>query len=264
MIAFGRALRVDLRRAICSKVFILSAVLLLLWQFMNCINILPSAYFWSESNTVSMVYVLNFAVTDTSAFAPLLLPIGAVPYACSFLTDRESGFEAQAVERVGTRTYGVSKVVSTAVSSFLAVTAAIVLFLGILYLGGMQELPKYPLGNSQYYALVDEGHVYLFYLVRTVITGLGAALAGVVSMTISAFVANAYVALLAPLLIYYAYWVVQSMIPHSGWFSLYAVLFGQPITHAGLSFLWSVVFLLTLIVLCGRLFLWRLRKEQGE
>ena len=71
-------------------------------------------------------------------------------------------------------------------------------------------------------------------------------------------------ALLAPLLIYYAYWVVQSMIPHSGWFSLYAVLFGQPISHAGLSFLWSVVFLLTLIVLCGRLFLWRLRKEQGE
>lgn len=46
--------------------------------------------------------------------------------------------------------------VSTGLSAFLAAAVAIVLFIAILYLGGMAEFPFYPLDNSLYY-LKHEG-----------------------------------------------------------------------------------------------------------
>ena len=261
MRAFGRALRVDLRRAILAKSFFLAILLFLAWQFLNCTGIMPSTFFWSNS---SIVYVLAYALTDGAAFAVQLLPIGAVPYAWSFLQDRESGFETQAVERVGARAYGVAKVVSTGLSAFLAAAVAIVLFIAILYLGGMAEFPHHPLDNSLYYSLATEFGVLPYYLAHIVLAGLGAALAAVFALTVSAFVHNAYVALLSPLLVFYAYQILLGFIPNSRLFSLDSILFGQPLPNAGLSLLWAVVYLLTLMALCGRLFLWRIKKEDGR
>lgn len=264
MRAFGRALRVDLRRAVCGKPFFLAVFLFLAWQFLNCTVILPSSFFWTDSSNTNIVYVLAFALTDGTAFAALLLPIGAVPYAWSFLQDRESGFETQAVERVGRRPYGAAKVVSAGLSAFLAAAVAIVLFIAVLYLIGMEEFPWYPLDNSLYYRLAVEWGVYFYYLARIAVTGLGAALAAVFALTVSAFVHNAYVALLSPLLCYYAYQILLGLMPNSRLFSLQFILFNQPLSNAGFSLLWSVAFLLMLTALCGRLFLWRVKKEDGR
>ena len=238
----------------------LTVFLFLAWQWMNCASVMPSTFIFSQN---SIVRILSYALS-MGYFNVLLLPIGAVPYAWSFLQDRESGFETQAVERVGARAYGVAKVVSTGLSAFLAAAVAIVLFIAILYLGGMAEFPHHPLDNSQYYSLATEFGVLPYYLAHIVLAGLGAALAAVFALTVSAFVHNAYVALLSPLLVFYAYQILLGFIPNSRLFSLQLILFEQPLPDAGFSLLWAVVYLLTLMALCGRLFLWRMKKEDGR
>lgn len=260
MRAFGRALRVDLHRAILAKPFFLTIFLVLAWQCLNCFSAIPSTFLLAQSN---IVYVVSCGL-GLGFCNELLLPIGAVSYAWSFLQDRESGFEPQAVERVGARAYGVAKVVSTGLSAFLAAAVAVVLFIAALYLGGLAEFPPYPLDNSLYYSLAAEYGVLPYYLAHIAVTGLGAAMAGVFALTVSAFVQNAYVALISPLLCYYAYQILLGFIPNSRMFSLQNILFNQPLSNARLSLLWAVVFLLTLMALCGRLFLWRIKKEDGR
>lgn len=144
--------------------------------------------------------------------------------------------------------------------------AAMFLFLAGLYAMGMETLPGYPLNNNQYYAIASAGHVGLFYLVRITIAGLTGSLAAVFALTVSSFLSNSYVALLAPLLGFYTSQVLHSLlIPRLSAFRLDSVFFYQPIAgSASFSFLWSAVYLLTLTALCARLFLWRLRKEAGE
>ena len=261
--ALGRALTVDLRRALVSGRFLLTVGLLLLWQLFNCSGTLLSANEWTES---SVVYAFNFAISNQEVLADLLLPLAALPYAWSFLQDRESGFELQAVERVGARAYGLAKLLSVGAAAFLAVAAAMFLFLAGLYAMGMETLPGYPLNNNQHYAIASAGHVGLFYLVRITIAGLTGSLAAVFALTVSSFLSNSYVALLAPLLGFYTSQVLHSLlIPRLSAFRLDFVFFYQPIAgSASFSFLWSAVYLLTLTALCARLFLWRLRKEAGE
>ena len=96
--------------------------------------------------------------------------------------------------------------------------------------------------------------------------GLTGSLAAVFALTVSSFLSNSYVALLAPLLGFYTSQVLHSLlIPRLSAFRLDSVFFYQPIAgSASFSFLWSAVYLLTLTALCARLFLWRLRKEAGE
>ena len=170
------------------------------------------------------------------------------------------------MERVGARAYGLAKLLSVGAAAFLAVAAAMFLFLAGLYAMGMETLPGYPLNNNQYYAIASAGHVGLFYLVRITIAGLTGSLAAVFALTVSSFLSNSYVALLAPLLGFYTSQVLHSLlIPRLSAFRLDSVFFYQPIAgSASFSFLWSAVYLLTLTALCARLFLWRLRKEAGE
>ena len=76
--ALGRALTVDLRRALVSGRFLLTVGLLLLWQLFNCSGTLLSANEWTKS---SAVYAFNFAISNQEVLADLLLPLAALPYA---------------------------------------------------------------------------------------------------------------------------------------------------------------------------------------
>ena len=117
----------------------LTVFLFLAWQWMNCASVMPSTFIFSQN---SIVRILSYALS--MGYFNVLLPIGAVPYAWSFLQDRESGFETQAVERVGARAYGVAKVVSTGLSAFLAAAVAVVLFIAALYLGAWRSFRFIP------------------------------------------------------------------------------------------------------------------------
>ena len=259
MKALRRALKVDLHRAVFSRTFLLTVLLLMGWLFFNLL-------FYTENvwTRVDIVTQLNSATSGAFGLAELLLAIATVPYAWSYLQDRNSGFEAQALQRVGFRAYGFSKILSVGLSAFLAAITSIALFLGILYARGLDVLPSHPLSESGYFLIIPNGGVFLYYLVHAVVTGLGAAMAAVVALAVSTMVPNVYVALMSPLLWYYIYQVLCSIFFLSNAFSLTVILFEQYFANPWFNFLWACVFLLTMTALFGRLFLWRLRKERGK
>ena len=127
MRALGRALGVDLRRSLLSGAFFLTVALMLAWMCFNSAHYLFNPAMWSQISAPKMLFI---ATCTSLGLAPLLFAIATVPYAWSFLQDRESGFENQAVERVGFWAYGFAKVLSVALSAFLAAAVSIGLFVG--------------------------------------------------------------------------------------------------------------------------------------
>lgn len=268
--SFLRALRVDLHRAVVSPVFLLTVALMLAWLSFNGTF---EAVLNHTLEFFGIPYVLDQALTGTFGLGMLVLVIAAAPYSASFLTDRESGFDRCAMERVGFSAYALSRVVSVALTSFLAFFLA-----GGLYLGGLSltGAPHTVPGGGEtlfgnYLDLVVQVGPWCYYLVRFTITGLTCAMSAVFSLWISTLIPNRYVALLSPLIAWYTYTVVI--------FVVWQMTGGGEITrlfvidyvvntqvsryHNGFSFLWAVVYQLTITALCGRGFLRRLRKEQG-
>ena len=268
MKALGRALRVDLRRSVLSGAFLLTVVLMLAWMCFNSAHYLFNPIRWGQISAAKML----FNATCTSlGLAPLLFAIATVPYAWSFLQDRESGFENQAMERVGFWAYGFAKILSVALSAFLAAAVAIGLFVGALSFLGLPETQNGLEGAGGYLGFAASGHLVGYYLARIVVTGLSCSLASVFGLMMTAMIRNVFVGLLAPLVGYYLYMVlhtVLSFMTHSLWFSrafgLNVILFYQTFESPGFSLLWSSVLLLTMTALCAKAFLGRLRKELGQ
>lgn len=268
MRALGRALRVDLCRSVLSRAFALTVALMLAWMCCNSAHYLFDPYMWSQ---ISAPLMLNRATCTPMGLTPLLFAVATVPYTWSFLQDRESGFENQALERVGFWAYGFAKVLSVALSAFLAATVAIGLFLLALSTLGLLESKARLEGAGGYLDLAASGHVVGYYLARITVTGLSCSLASVFGLMMTAMIPNVFVGLLAPLVGYYLYTVVHMIlcfITHSVWisraFSLDGVLFDQTFESPGFSLLWASVLLLTMTALCAKGFLGRLRKELGQ
>ena len=166
--------------------------------------------------------------------------------------------------------YGFAKVLSVALSAFLAAAVSIGLFVGALFLLGLPETQPALEGGEGYLGFAASGHTVGYYLARITITGLSCSLASVFGLMMTAIIRNVFVGLLAPLVGYYLYSVlhaVVSLATHSLWitqaFRLSGILFYQAFEDPGFSFLWSSVVMLTMTALCAKGFLGRLRKEQG-
>lgn len=267
---FFRALRVDLHRAIVSPGFPVTVAGMLAWLFFNgSFEVLLNR----SLQFFGIPYVLDRAISGTDGLGMLYLVIAAVPYSASYLTDRESGFDRYAAERVGPSTYVLSRVLSVALTSFLSFFLAGGLYLGGLCLTGAPH--TVPGGgeilSGDYTDLVFQVGPWCYYLVRLTITGLTCAMSAVFSLWISTLIPNRYVALLSPLIAWYTYtvliFVVWQLTGGGGITRLfvldYVVNTQVSRYHNGFSFLWAVVYLLTITALCGRGFLRRLRKEQG-
>lgn len=104
-----------MRRSLLSGSFLLTVALLLVMQYLAVFGRLTNA-----SETIfEWPYYLNYAFVAESLSKSILF-IGCICYAWSYCKDRDSGFYDQAVQRVGFRSYCLSRLVSTALSAFLA------------------------------------------------------------------------------------------------------------------------------------------------
>ena len=266
---FLRALGVDLRRAVLSCRFLMTIVLLLAWMLYNSAKPL---FVNKTLFTSGISYVLSVAADGSLGLGMLMLSIATVPYATSYLVDRECGFDRHAIERVGFTAYSVSRVISVVLSAFLAFVIAGGLFLlGLILTGAPQVIPQpEEYLNCVYSDLAVTVGPWCYYLVRFTLSGLTCAMAAVFSLFVTTLFPNRYVALLSPLVASYAYAPLL--------YIFYLIFGDQPVFHLlnldyvitiqvsqdnGFSFLWAVVYQLTVIILCGRGFCHRLRKEQG-
>ena len=230
--------------------------------------------------TLTQEQINNFLAANGDAMVGhdglgmIVLAMATIPHGTGYLTDRESGFEYYAIKRIGFPAYATAKVMSAGLSAFFAMVTASGIFLSGLYLTGAGH--TVPGGgeylNGAYYDLVILVGPWFYYFARMMVSGLTAALASVFALYITTLIPNAYVALLSPLIGYYAYdsiilGVVSSLTNRAPYLRLFGIqnimTFLVSQHNVGFSLLWAVVFLLTMTVLCGRGFVLQLRKEQG-
>lgn len=147
----------------------------------------------------SVVYFMQMFVF-TGPFAFLAIFLGLVPYGSSFCVDWKNQFIRCHVIRTSKSVYAWSKVIAVATSAFAAVFAGYVLTI-LLFWSHM------PMGHESYDGTVlskliaADPLVYL--LVRAAVFGAFCMFWAVFALLVSAYCANIFVTLSAPLIAYY-------------------------------------------------------------
>lgn len=244
---FFRALKVDLRRSVLSSTFLITVLLLLAMQFMSVF-----ADVAQMSSFKNWLYYLN--VANTRGSSDMVLLIGCICYAWSYCRDRDCGFYDQVVPRVGFRAFALSRLVSTALSAFLAGVLSICFFTLFLLSQGHTGEPFGDFeGQPIYLGLVSAGRTDLFFLFRCVHTGLMCGMAATSGLAVSAFVRNTHVAIFIPYLFLYAISRLGDLI-ESTWLAPFKLLFGQLFRNDIQNFLFVSFVMLDVIAVAGYVF----------
>ena len=199
--------------------------------------------------------------------AIILFAISTLPYALSYLTEKECGFQQQAMERIGVTTYGICKVIATAVSAFLMGAASLWVFVGVLSTIGIPHTVRYDEVKNTYATLVISMGPGWYYAAKALHMGLVCGQAALFSLMITSWIPNAYVGFLSPLIGYYIadciYNLMGQLIISPLWhlFSPLLLFFDQPLPDIVFSYLWTVTLLVVLAVCFGIRFLLQLGKE---
>lgn len=253
MRSFGRALRIDLFRAVCSLRF-LTAVLG--YALFLCINLPKDTW---PSNVMYL-----FRLSCSYGFYVFFFLCAAVPYAASFLADTENHYLQLVLKQVPPAAYSLSRCLAAAISGFLAVSAAMGLFLLFLCL-------QYPFRTSDYISysgwagLIEAGKPVLYLLLSVWLTGATGGVFAVLALALSTGVKNSFVVLSFPVLLYYAVSTLATALKLPPWMDLSVMLY-VPIDSGNLlgSLLYVSVFLLVLFMLACLIFSWQIRRLRNN
>lgn len=258
--AFRNALRVETSRCICSGVFFLQTGLFLLWLYLNSFDYIAFDRYFKE---LSWPHILNRAATSSLNFSYLIMILGAVGYAWSYLSDRETGFALQAISRVGAGRWAAAKYLAVVLGAFAAAALAVCLFGAMLSVIGTPRLEQeFDFGPEEpYMSYFIEGSGLRYVLIRALVTGLSSAFAGALAIVCSAFLKNRYVTMITPLLLYLSVNTLAELLNTDTSLSWYALLFTETRPTPAASLTHACLSLLALTAICGGVFVWKVRKE---
>lgn len=261
---FCRALRMELRRAVCSVRFLLGVAMMLVWILLNATEAVKT---YDHAVFAGVTQLIRLGLDGHASTGPVILAISTLPYSFSYLTEEECGFQQQAVGRIGVSTYGICKVIATFVSAFLMGVTALWVFIGILSTMGIPHAVRYEeVKNTYAFLAVTLGSEW-YYLAKSLLVGLMCGQAALFSLMIMSWIPNVYVGFLSPLIGYHMAECIFGLLtqivssPLWGLVSPTQLFFGQPTADAGFSYLWTVLVLVVLTVCFGIRFLLQLGKE---
>ncbi len=147
----------------------------------------------------------------TSGYLPFASIFPTLPYAFSYLEEKNSGYIKHIVSRVGFRKYKINKIFFTALSGGLAVAIpCLVLFIMLSCMGAEVSDAHYPymFADSQYapYLYVWGGRFVL--LLKLIIIFLFGCGWGLMALLVSLIVQNRYMAFIIPFAIYQLGWML--------------------------------------------------------
>ena len=265
---FWRTLRLELRRAICSTRFLLGVSMLLACIIINAVE---TAKNYNNAVFIGVTGLIRLGLNGEYSTGPVLLAISTIPYAFSYLTEKDCGFAQQAKERIGATTYGVCKAVATAVSAFLMSVVALGIYIGILSAIGIPHAITRPLEVQNTYAqvAVTMGPGW-YYVIEASHVGLVCSQAALFSLMVMSYVPNTYVGFLSPLIGFYMMECIQMIL--SNWISspLWSLVtprrlfFQQPSQDPLFSYIWTVAMLIFMGTFFGVSFFIQQGKEHIE
>lgn len=265
---FGRTLRLELRRAVYSPRFLLGVGLTLVWMAFNAaeaVGSYPNAVF------AGIPVLLRLAITGQLSTGPVLLAVATIPHAFSYLAERECGFQQQAISRVGSVTYARCKSIAIFLSAFLMGAVAIATFIVIASIIGIPHTVRYDEVEHTYAVLAATMGPGWYYAIKIFHIGMVCGQAAVFSLLIMTWVPNSYVCFLSPLIGYYLYECILSILSrfiyNPFFFRLIsgdALFWGQAAANPLFSYLWTI-YLLSFVTLCYSVcFMIRVEKELAK
>ncbi len=267
-INFRRSLRLELRRSILSSRFMLGVGLMLGWMILNAAE---SVKTYKHAQFAGIVQLIRLGMTNYNATGPVFLAISTIPYTFSYLTEKECGYQNQAMERIGSMTYGAGKVTAVALSAFLMGVIALGSFIGICSLVGIPHTVRLEEVQYSYAVWAAAKGPGWYYAAKFFHAGLVCGQAAVFSLMILGWMPNAYVGFLSPLIAYYLIECVESIVSRMVDISVLLRLFSPNVIFYEVNsqnilfhYLWSIFMLLWMAVFFGISFLVRLSKEHME
>lgn len=180
----ARCLHVDLRRAFINYKFPLSICMCALIYLLGCM---------SEIGATDILYILGSSLNN-GAFSHMLPLVAVIPYASSFLEDKNTGYLVFVNQRVTARQYLNARFTSVVLAGALSTVLGMLIFLMIAPLVfPYAELPK---GNTTaYYAYMQDvvsNHNWTFYLsYYAYLQFISGMFWSAIALTISVFMNNA-------------------------------------------------------------------------
>jgi len=262
---FGKMLKTEFARA-CrpSKVLLVTFLVLILllgseWEIL--MNLIKGAYRKSGLGSVEVLGMLMAFDTFKCVFVALLAGL----YTNSFCKDDNGKYIRMILNRVDVRRYTVCRflanflvIVLTSIGSFYLYTLVMRPWMPLLPEGGTK--------NILYYIEVILKHPFLYVGMMGYVFGLVAAACSSVGLVFSTYKPNSFVSIGISALVFF---VAMSYIPPSTPFNVLDIVcmsssIGRD-TPWQWMFLWSNVYMLSIIVICGVLFYRRMkwRVENG-
>ena len=194
--AFPSMLRVDFRRVFSSFGFyatVLCKFLVFLLSASEEIQLVAG------SEGASVYYFFN-AVNSFNSLADIMLIVATLPFALSFCEDWQNKYYRSLLIRSNISSYCWARALVCFLTTFLAIFLGMMVFIGVLSIWFPITAP----GDGEFdifkvFALNGKPMVSLTFF--CVIRGFASAFWSIVSLTFSAYIANVFVALTAPLIV---------------------------------------------------------------
>ncbi|MCL1853518.1 MAG: hypothetical protein FWF88_10915 [Peptococcaceae bacterium] len=194
-------LRVDLKRAFVSPIFLLAAIGMALLLYISVDPEIKLAHMRDYPQQVIYLYETSLSY----GFGQIALILGALPFGASFCLDWNHQFLKLLVIRADMARYATSKVFVCFLSGFSAIVLGQILFILILSIGFPLADPHSGtfenLSFSTYGFLLQQGHYALYFLFPVVAFGLGAAFYALMALLISTRIQNVFVVLTSPIIV---------------------------------------------------------------
>ena len=205
-----------------------------------------------------------FRLSCSYGFYVFFFLCAAIPYAASFLADTENHYLQLLLKQMPPAAYSLSRCLAVAVSGFLAVSAAMGLFLLFLWL-------QYPFQTSDaisysgWASLIEDGNPILYLLINVWLTGATGGVFAVLALALSTKVKNSFVVLTFPVLLYYLVSVLATTLKLPLWMDISVMLY-VPVDNGNLprSLLYVSSSLLVLFMFACFIFTWQIGRLRNN
>lgn len=243
---FLGSLRIDLQRAFLSGYFWLAILLVLL---LNYVSVFMEIRLNGSINAIYLLSTFCFGGDNTI----VLLFLGSLPYAKSFVTDWNTQFLRFHLIRTSPDGYTWSKVITVFLSSAISIGMGFALTILCFSLHmplGNDNVGEMIMGLPAYGQLLNNSYL-LFFAAQISALALGVSVWAVAALFLSAYVTNAFVVLASPVIAYYV--IINSIgrylptLLNMDRFMLGNVTLGS----AGSTFIYTLLYCLLLTIILG-------------
>jgi len=246
------ALRMDMFRCFCSPPIYLAV---LASAAVMLTGVMQTILLFSDLNVLYLVVGQEFSVI------PFVLC--ALPFATTFCADYRNRFIWYSVQRSSVPGYAWGKITCTAVCSGIAAALGIALFIAVLTarfpLIGYDSAFEARSSIAPYGELLLGSHPIAYFLCKLLCEAMFAAILATAALTISCFIPNIFVALVSPIICFYA---AINAAPY-GWLSPYRLFITTSVDMGGpaRSMLYTFAYTVCCIGILGAIFLIRLKRR---